>query len=78
MEKLLEILEDVRPDVDFAAEKYLVSDGILDSLDVITIVEEINEKFNVVIKPKYLTAINFDSMEAMWALINRLERPGNN
>ncbi|MCI8889032.1 MAG: acyl carrier protein [Hungatella sp.] len=72
MEKLLEILEDVRPDVDFANEKFLVRDSVLDSFDVVTIVEEINEAFEIDIKPKYLTADNFNSVESMWSLITLL------
>ena len=72
MERLLAILEDVRPDVDFQSEKDLVGGGVLDSLDVITIVEEINQEFEIDIKPKYLTAENFNSVDSMWALINQL------
>ncbi len=72
MERLLAILEDVRPDVDFQCEKNLVGGGVLDSLDVITIVEEINQEFEIDIKPKYLTAENFNSFDSMWALINQL------
>ena len=73
MEKLLAILEDVRPDVDFKNEKQLVGGGVLDSFDVITIVEEINQEFEIDIKPKYLTAENFNSAEAMWDMITRLQ-----
>ena len=73
MERLIAILEDIRPDVDFSHEKQLVGDGILDSLDVITIVEEINQEFEIDIKPKYLTATNFNSVEAMWELVNQLK-----
>lgn len=72
MEKLIMLLEDIRPDVDFANEKMLVSDGILDSFDIITIVEEISEEYEIDIKPKYLTADNFNSIERIWSLINQL------
>ena len=73
MEKLLMILEDVRPDIDFNNEKNLVTDGILDSFDVITIVDEISEEFEIDIKPKYLTADNFSSAETIWELIKMLK-----
>ena len=72
MEKLLAILEDVRPDVDFKSEKQLIDDGILDSLDVITIVDEINDEFEIDIMPKYLTTDNFNSVKSIWALIQQL------
>ena len=76
MEKLKGILEELRPDVDFAAEKKLISDGILDSLDILTLVDEINAAFDVDVKPKYLTAENFNSVESMWQLIVQLQAEG--
>ena len=76
MEKLTDILEELRPDVDFAAEKHLISDGILDSLDILTLVDEINAAFDVDVKPKYLTAENFNSAESMWQLIVQLQAEG--
>ncbi len=76
MEKLTGILEELRPDVDFAAEKQLISDGILDSLDILTLVDEINAAFDIDVKPKYLTAENFDSVESMWQLIAQLQAEG--
>ncbi len=76
MEKLTGILEELRPDVDFAAEKQLISDGILDSLDILTLVDEINAAFDIDVKPKYLTAENFNSVESMWQLIEQLQAEG--
>ncbi len=76
MEKLTGILEELRPDVDFAAEKQLISDGILDSLDILTLVDEINAAFDIDVKPKYLTAENFNSVESMWQLIAQLQAEG--
>ena len=73
MDKLLMILEDVRPDIDFNNEKNLVTDGILDSFDVITIVDEISEEFEIDNTPKYLTADNFSSAETIWELIKMLK-----
>ena len=72
MDELLEILEDVRPDVDFANEKNLIGDAVLDSLDVITLVDELNDAFDIDIKPKHLTADNFNSAESIWGLITQL------
>ena len=76
MEKLTGILEELRPDVDFAAEKQLISDGILDSLDILTLVDEINAAFDIDVKPKYLTAEKFNSVESMWQLIAQLQAEG--
>ena len=71
MEQLLEILVDIRPDVDFAAADQLVSGGILSSLDLISLLDRIEIEFDVKIKPKDLTAENFNSASKIWELINR-------
>lgn len=47
MERLLEILSEIRPDVDFEHETDLVERGILESLDIVTIVAEIMDVFDV-------------------------------
>ena len=73
MEQLLEILEGVRPDLDFDIENTLVDDGILDSFDIITIVGEINEAFNVEIDVVDLLPENFNSAEAIYDLIKKLQ-----
>lgn len=73
MEQLMEILEGLRPDIDFANEKSLVTDRLLESFDIINLVSEIDDEFDVKIKPADLVPENFDSVEAMWALIQRLK-----
>ena len=45
MEKLIEILKKIRPDVDFATETALVDDGILDSFDIVSIISELDDEF---------------------------------
>ncbi|MBQ0027603.1 MAG: acyl carrier protein [Lachnospiraceae bacterium] len=73
MEQLLEILEGVRPDLDFDLENALVDDGILDSFDIITIVGEINEAYNIEIDVVDLLPENFNSAEAIYDLIKKLQ-----
>ncbi len=72
-EKLLEILSEVRPDVDFENEKELVSGNILESFDIVQIVAELDDEFDVEISPKDLTADNFNSLDALEELIERLQ-----
>jgi len=69
MEKLLKILSGVRPDVDFNSEKQLVTDGILDSFDIVAIVADINDAFGVDVGVTDLMPENFDSADAIYALI---------
>ena len=73
LEKLLALLEDVRPDIEFAEETNLIDDGILDSFDIISIVQTIEETFHVTINPDDLQPENFNSAEAILALIQKLQ-----
>lgn len=73
MNELMEILENMRPDIDFREEKKLVTDRLLESFDIISLVTEIGDTFDVKVKPADLIPENFDSIEAMWAMIERLQ-----
>jgi len=72
MEKLLEILTDLHPDVDFETTSTLIDDGILDSFDIVTIVAEIDGEFDVQIPAEELIPENFNSAAALYALVQRL------
>lgn len=69
MDKLMTILNDARPDLDFTKETKLIDDEILDSFDIITIVGEINEEFDININVADLLPENFNSAKAIWQLI---------
>lgn len=73
MEKLLEILSDLHDDVDFSVEEGLVDDGILDSLDIVSLVTEIDSEFDVRIPPEEIIPENFNSAKALWELIQKLD-----
>lgn len=73
MDKMLEILKGVRPDVDFESETALIDENVLDSFDIIAIVGEFSETFNVDIDVSDLEPENFNTIQAMWALIQRLQ-----
>ena len=72
MEKLLEILKGIRPDVDFEHEISLIDDGILDSFDVVSIISGIDDCFGVQIRINELTPDNFNSINNIWELIQKL------
>lgn len=72
MEKVLEILMDVRPDVDFMKETRLIEDGILDSFDIIAITSEFNSEFDIEIPIDELEPYNYNTVENIWKLIQRL------
>lgn len=73
MEQLLEILKQLHPDVDFTLEEDLIGDGILDSLDIVTLITEINCTFDVSIPAEEIIPENFASADAILALIERLD-----
>ena len=72
-DKILEILNEVRPDIDFENETDLVSSNILESFDIVQIVAELSDEFDIEISPKELVAENFNSLEAIEELIERLQ-----
>lgn len=73
MEELLAILNQIHPDVDFSTEDDLIGDEILDSLDIVTLITEINSTFDVSIPAEEIVPENFCNAEALWALITRLD-----
>ena len=73
MEKLIAILSSLHPDVVFESNDSLIDDGILDSLDIVTLVTEINATFDVIIPAEEVVPENFNSAEALMELITRLD-----
>lgn len=73
MNKLLEILEDIEPGVDYAAEEHLIDDGLLTSISLLSLVSELEDAFDIEILPADLIPANFNSAKAMWAMIQRLQ-----
>jgi D-alanine--poly(phosphoribitol) ligase subunit 2 len=72
MEALLEILEELHPDVDFENCETLIDDKILDSFDIITVISEINAEYDIAIPAEEIIPENFNSAKALYALITRL------
>ena len=73
MDQVLAILKNAKPDVDFASEKALIDNNILDSFDIISIVTDLNDTFNIEINIASLLPENFNSAEALYDLIKKLQ-----
>ena len=73
MDELIDILKEIHPDVDYATETNLVDGKILDSFDIISLVSEIGDKFDVVVSAEHMLPENFNSAQAIWDLIRKLE-----
>lgn len=76
MDELLEILKDIDPDNDYENDKRLIDDGHLDSLSLLQLVTELEDNFEIQITPNELVPANFNSAEAIWAMVQRLQQEG--
>lgn len=72
MEALLDILNELHPEVDFETCTTLIDDKILDSFDIVTIVAEVDSEYDVAIPAEELVPENFNSAANLYALIERL------
>lgn len=73
MEELLEILNDINPDIDYATEDKLIDNKLYDSLSIISLISQIADTFDIEIGPKYIRNENFNSAAAMWKMIQEIQ-----
>lgn len=67
--QIIEILSEICPGIDFETETALIDDGLIDSLDIVAVVTELMEAFDVELGVDDLTPENFNSVEAIKELI---------
>ena len=72
-EKILEIFSGIRSDIDFENSTKLIDYGLLESLDIVSIVGEFNDEFDIEISVEDLLPENFNSVDAMVELITRAQ-----
>lgn len=72
LDDVIEMLEDIQEDVDYEECVTLIDDGVLDSFDVLAIVSAADDEFDITIPAKDIVPENFNSAEALCALLNRL------
>ena len=73
MDELLEILNDINPDIDYETEDRLIDDKRFDSLSIISLISQISDTFDIEIGPKYIRNENFNSAKAMWNMIQEIQ-----
>ena len=71
MEKQIEILEGLNPDVDYATCEDLVDGRHLDSLTILSLISEIEDEFDVEIPTVEIIPANFNSAKSIWNLIQK-------
>ncbi|MGN0394751.1 MAG: phosphopantetheine-binding protein [Coprococcus sp.] len=72
MEELLEALKRANSKVDWTTDKKLYTDKVIDSIDMTSILAELEETFDIEIDMEYIVPANFDSVDAMWKMVQEL------
>ena len=75
-EQIIEILEDIQPEADYDTCQTLIDDHILTSLDVLSLVAELEDEFDVTIPTVEIIPSNFNSVDAIAAMVERLQEEG--
>lgn len=73
MERLIEILEELEPDVDYENTEDLIDGRHLDSLKILSLISEIEDEFDVEVPTVEIVPANFNSAKKIWELIERLK-----
>ncbi len=74
MEELMELLEEIKPEADFENCETLIDDGILSSFDVLSIVAELEETYDIRVLPAQIIPANFNSAKAIYAMVQSLKK----
>ena len=73
MEKLLEILNKIDSTIDFAAENGIIDNACIDSMQLMELISELEDAFDITIEMEDIVPENFNSVSAMWDMIERLQ-----
>lgn len=73
MEKIIEILKDIDDSIEWEKEQGLIDRRLLDSFGVISLVSELEDSFLVEIEAGEMVLENFNSVEAIYEMIQRLQ-----
>ena len=69
---MIELLKSIKDDVDFENCKTLIDDGILESFDILQIISALNDAYDISIPAAEIIPANFNSAEALLAMVERL------
>lgn len=71
-DRIKEIIEDVRPDIEYNEDSLLIDEGLIDSFDAVNLVLDLNEEFNINIGVEEVTPENFNTVDSIEKLVERL------
>lgn len=72
LDDVIEVLEDVREDIDYETETALIDGKVFNSFDILSAISALNEEFDISIPAKDIVPANFNSAEALLAMVQRL------
>ena len=73
MDKIIDILSGIKSGIDFEDEDQIVTGGVLDSIDITELITQLEEEFDIEIGMEYMENENFDSVEAIWEMVEELQ-----
>lgn len=73
-EKIIKILTELRPEFDFTEDVNFIEDGMLDSFDIVSLVDALNTEFNIIIDGVDIVPENFSSVDTIIALVDKSEK----
>ncbi len=71
MEKIIEILNEIKPGVDFEHASGIISKGLLTSMEIVQLVMELNDAFDIEISPMNIVPENFESIDDIKKLVEQ-------
>ena len=71
-EKILEILEEINEDIISYDGDDMYGEGVITSVEVLDIVSDIEDEFDIEIDAKFVVAENFANKEAIIALVKEI------
>lgn len=72
MEKIIEILSELKSGVDFESAEGIVTNKIIDSIDIASLISTLEEEFDIEVGMEYMDNANFDSAQAIWEMVQEL------
>lgn len=73
MERIIELLQEIKEDIDYENETSLIDDELLDSFDILQLISALDDEFDISIPASMIIPQNFNSVEALWNMVQELQ-----
>ncbi len=73
-EEILNMLKELRPEFDFTKSQDFITDGFLDSFDIVSLSNMLEEKYGISIDGLDIVPENYSSVDAIVALVKKSGR----